>query len=148
MIKYQLNVTTQANTCRKCPGTPFSREQKIQRQESHRIGVGGNWGIGGGGVGYRKGMIIFRYSRPLLIANAFTHTTYSWQLLIGPTELLSINYCGNFGLATLAEWAELWLVNIFCILFGSRSSRGKRLLTLIDFGTKKTKSQANQCHAP
>ena len=28
------------NTCRKFPGTTFSRNQKIQRQQSHRIWVG------------------------------------------------------------------------------------------------------------
>ena len=27
----------------KNPGTSFSRNQKFQRQESHRIGVGGHW---------------------------------------------------------------------------------------------------------
>ena len=47
---------------------------------------GRHWDIlGGGRVGC---VMIFRYSRPLLIANALTNDPYSWQLLIGPMELV------------------------------------------------------------
>ena len=62
----------------------FSRNQKIQRQESHSIGMRGHWGI-----------THSPYSRPLLTANALTHTPYSWQLLIGPLEPLLLNYCSK-----------------------------------------------------
>ena len=65
-------------------------------------------GLGWGGIGIQEGvgwaiggrMSIFRCSRPLLIANAPTNTPYSWQLLIGPMELLFMNYCKQHSRAT------------------------------------------------
>ena len=79
------------------PGTKFSRNQKIQRQESHRIGV----------VGVHWGITHSAYSRPLLIANALTHTPYSWQLLIGSLEPLSINYCRVSVNCRLGDWLQI-----------------------------------------
>ena len=54
-------------------------EIKKSNAENHTgLGWWGNWGIGGGGVGYTggRGMISSRYSRPLLIANALTQIPY------------------------------------------------------------------------
>jgi hypothetical protein len=89
---------TRANACRTFSGTSFSRNKKSNTKNHTGLWWGTHWVIGRGGVGYRgAGMIISRYSRPFLIANDLTHTPYSWQLLIGPTELLLTNYCTILG---------------------------------------------------
>ena len=70
-IKYISKISTNA----------IFSESKKQRKTTRG---GGNWG--------KRGV----YSRPLLIAlliaNALTHTPYSWQLLIGADGCLLINY--------------------------------------------------------
>jgi len=70
----------------------FSQYRQIQRQESHRIRVEWHWDVGVNGVGYSRGTIMYRYSRPLLIANVHPQAPHSKELRIGPTEPLLINY--------------------------------------------------------
>ena len=130
----------------------------VNKKEHHFLNIENStpritqdWCLGG----LHWGITHSPYSRPLLIANALTHTPYPWQLLIGPMEPLLINYCTDTEArktkrpandaeppimkveATDLEepWAELLLVEKSVILFGSQSSRWRKVLTLLEFGS-------------